>query len=113
MDQQDLGWPRWAGAERLWLGGAFVNGELAAVASSFFVGSSYEDIGVVTAPDFRGRGLSPACVQALCRDIRTRGRQPCWSTSPDNLPSLRVAEKQGFQVARHDVLYVAGIETPD
>ena len=92
--------------------GAFRDGRLAAVACSFFVGVHYEDVGVVTEPAERGRGLSPACAGALCAAIQGRGRQPSWSTSPDNTPSLRVAEKLGFVVQRRDRLLVVGQPIP-
>jgi predicted GNAT family acetyltransferase len=87
--------------------GAFRQGRLAAVACSFFVGVRYEDIGVVTEPAERGRGLSAACAGALCLAIRGRGRRPSWSTAPDNAASLRVAEKLGFSVQRRDRLLIA------
>ena len=93
--------------------GAFVQGTLVSVAVTFFAGDRYEDIGVVTEPAFRGRGLSAACAGGLARDIQARGRMPSWSTSPDNTASLRVAEKLGFQLNRHDRLYVIGIPIPE
>lgn len=86
--------------------GAFAAGELVSVACSFFVGRRYEDIGVVTSPGHRGLGASPACAAALASDIHARGHVPTWSTSPDNLPSLRVAEKLGFTRDRDDRLFV-------
>ena len=92
--------------------GAFVDDQLVSVACTFFLGETYEDIGVVTEPGFRGTGLSPSCTIKLCDDIRTRGHQPSWSTSPDNLASLRVAKKLGFAVQRYDSLYVVGIPIP-
>jgi GNAT superfamily N-acetyltransferase len=106
----------WGGAKGLansgygW--GAFVDGELAAVACTFFLGRRYEDVGVVTAKKYQRRGLSTACALGLCQDIRARGRQPTWATSPDNTASLRVAEKLGFQVDRQDMSYVIGVEIP-
>ncbi|MGH2524013.1 MAG: GNAT family N-acetyltransferase, partial [Anaerolineales bacterium] len=54
-----------------------------------------------------------ACAGELCNDILDRGRRPSWSTSPDNLASLRVAEKLGFQLQRRDCLYVVGITIPE
>lgn len=92
--------------------GAFVAGRLASVACTFFLGETYEDIGIVTEPEFRGRGLSAACAGALCDDIWARGHQPTWTTSPDNLASVQVAEKLGFVVQRHDLLYVVDIPIP-
>lgn len=93
--------------------GAFAGARLAAVANTFFVGDHYEEVGVVTEPAFRGRGLSVACSGRLCDDIRTRGRIPSWTTSPDNLASRRVAEKLGFTFVRDDVLYVIDIPVPE
>jgi RimJ/RimL family protein N-acetyltransferase len=93
--------------------GAFAGGRLVSVACPFFVGQRYEDIGVVTEPEYRGQGLSVACAGAVCQDILDRGRQASWSTSPDNLASLRVAEKLGFSFQRYDHLYVVGITIPE
>jgi hypothetical protein len=53
--------------------GAFVEGVLASVACTFFCGETYEDIGVITEPEYRGLGLSAACASSLCDDIRARG----------------------------------------
>jgi len=92
--------------------GAFVEGQLASVACTFFLGAHYEDIGVATEPQYRGLGLSTACARALCGDIRAREHQPSWTTSPDNIGSVRVAEKLGFVFDRHDSLVVIGIEIP-
>jgi RimJ/RimL family protein N-acetyltransferase len=92
--------------------GAFVDGRLASVACPFFVTERFEDLGVVTEPEFRGRGLSPACAAAVCADVRARGRQPSWTTSPDNTQSLRVAAKLGFVEHHRDVLWVVGRQVP-
>ena len=92
--------------------GAFAGERLAAVANIFFLGDQYEEIGVVTEPEFRGRGLSGACAGALCAEIQARGRIPSWTTSPDNRASKRVAEKLGFTFQRNDYLYVIGMAVP-
>jgi RimJ/RimL family protein N-acetyltransferase len=99
-----------AGSGYAW--GAFLQNQLAAVACSFFIGSRFEEVGVVTEAAYRGQGLSVACAAALCQDIERRGKQASWSTSPDNRASIRVAEKLGFRFARDDRLYVCGIEIP-
>ncbi len=93
--------------------GAFVGTELASVAIPFHLGPSFEDVGVVTRADFRGRGLSPACAAHVAADVRARGRTPSWSTSPDNLASLAVAKKLGARKHRDDVLWVTGTEVPE
>jgi predicted GNAT family acetyltransferase len=93
--------------------GAFLDGRLVSVACTFFMGERYEEIGVVTEPEQRGQGQSVACTRALCQEIFERGRRPSWTTSPDNVASVRVAEKLGFRLQRHDRLYVVGIAIPE
>jgi len=93
--------------------GAFTDGQLVSTAATWFLGNVHEELGVVTEAAFRGRGLSAACTAALCADVRSRGHQPTWSTSPDNLASLRVAEKVGFSIAGKAHLYVIGTPIPE
>jgi GNAT superfamily N-acetyltransferase len=93
--------------------GAFAGERLVSVANIFFLGDEYEEIGVVTEPEFRGLGLNAACVGGLCEDIQRRGHIPSWTTSTDNPASQRVAEKVGFTFDRHDVLSVIGIDLPE
>ena len=107
----------WYGAENMaksgYAWGAFADGKLVSVANTFFVGEQYEDLGAVTEPEYRGRGLNTACAGAMCTDTIQRGRIPSWTTSPDNIASMRVAEKLGFKLVRRDVLYVVGINVPN
>lgn len=91
---------------------AFAGSRPVAVACSFYVGREHEDIGVVTEAAHRGRGLSTACAAAVVQDIRSRGRRPTWTTSPDNLGSRRVAERLGFVHHRDDVLYAVHTPVP-
>jgi RimJ/RimL family protein N-acetyltransferase len=93
--------------------GAFAGGQLVAVSCPFFVGERYEDLGVVTEPSFRGRGLSTSCAAAVCQDVRRRGRTPIWTTSPDNTASLAVAAKLGATLHRRDRLFVVGVPIPE
>lgn len=92
--------------------GALVDGTLVSVSCSFFVGETYEELGVVTVDGHRGQGYSTACTEALCRDVLARGHIPTWSTTPDNLGSIRVAEKLGFAPAGEGVLYVVNMDPP-
>ena len=93
--------------------GAFKDGILGSVACSFFVGEHYEELGVVTAPDYRRLGLSAACTGRLCEDILGRGKQPSWSTSPENRSSISVAEKVGFSFWARARLFVTGVPIPE
>jgi RimJ/RimL family protein N-acetyltransferase len=91
---------------------AFAEDRPVSVAVPFFIGEAHEDIGVVTEPGHRGRGLSTACAAAVVADIRRRGRRPTWTTSPDNVGSLRVAARLGFALVRTDVLYAVRTAIP-
>jgi RimJ/RimL family protein N-acetyltransferase len=106
----------WGGSEGLVGSGyawaVFDGQKILSVACSFFVGETYEDIGVVTEPAYRRLGLSAACSYALCQDIFARGRRGSWSTSTDNVASQGVAEKLGFQFQRYDHLYVINQAIP-
>jgi RimJ/RimL family protein N-acetyltransferase len=92
--------------------GVVTDGRVAALAVPFYVGGGYEDIGVVTEPAHRRRGLSTACAAALVADIRARGRVPTWTTSPDNTASRAVAARLGFVHDRDDVLYALRTPVP-
>ena len=72
------------------------------------MGERFEEIGVVTDPAHRRRGLNAACVSCVIADIQERGRLPSWSTTPDNTASLGMAAKFGAQKDREDVLYMVG-----
>ena len=104
----------WGGATGLAASGrawaAFDGGRPVSVACAFFVGRLFEDVGVVTEPGHRGRGLSTACAAAVVADVRARGRRPSWTTSPDNAGSRGVAARLGFVHERDDVLYA--VRTP-
>jgi hypothetical protein len=91
--------------------GGFVEGRLVSVAVPFYVGERFEELGVVTAQAHRGLGWSSACSAAVIADIQSRGRAPCWSTTPDNTASMRVASKLGFRQAREEMHFVAGAPT--
>jgi RimJ/RimL family protein N-acetyltransferase len=92
--------------------GVVVDGQIAAIAVPFYLGGTYEDIGVVTEPGHRRKGLSTACAGALIADIRARGHVPTWSTSPDNTGSRGVAARLGFVHEREDVLYALRTPVP-
>lgn len=107
----------WGGPEGLvrsgYAWGVVDEGRIVSLACTFFVGETYEDIGVVTEPEYRRQGLSLTCLRALCEDIFSRGRRASWSTSPDNKASLGVAQKLGFEFDRYDTLYVINQPIPD
>jgi RimJ/RimL family protein N-acetyltransferase len=77
--------------------GAVVEGELVAVASTWAVSEKYADLAVVTAGLWRGRGLATACAGLVAAVIQRSGHVPVWSTGENNVASLRVARKLGFE----------------
>lgn len=115
---QDVGWVTrtWDGPAGLAASGhavgAFVEGRVAAVACTFFLGVRHDEIGVATEPGFRGRGLATRCAALLAARSVAAGRVPSWTTSVDNHASRRVAERLGFDLVREDVLHVIGVDVP-
>jgi RimJ/RimL family protein N-acetyltransferase len=79
------------------IAGAVIDGELVAVASTWAMTGRYADLAVVTAGPWWGRGLATACAGLVAAGIRRSGRVPVWSTAEDNVASLRVARKLGFE----------------
>lgn len=78
--------------------------------SVFTAGSDYE-LGVATAPKFRGMGLATAvsanCVQQCISD----GLTPHWHCDQANQPSVSVAEKIGFRIRQRYENLTLNIET--
>ncbi|WP_443057785.1 SDR family NAD(P)-dependent oxidoreductase [Streptomyces sp. NBC_00724] len=95
-----------AGSGHAW--GAFHQGEAVAVACTYFLGSAYEDLAVVTAPDHRRRQLALSCVTALCADVTARGHTPSWSCSRHNRASRLLAWNAGFRLVREYVHHATG-----
>ena len=54
-------------------------------------------IGIETVPEFRARGLATLLATAFTTESLARGIVAHWDSWLDNYPSLRVAEKVGFQ----------------
>ena len=76
--------------------GAVADDRLVAVAHTNAITARYADIGVFTHEDYRNRGYSSAAAAFVAKAIRETGRTPVWSCGEDNLASLRVAAKVGF-----------------
>ena len=76
--------------------GAVVDNRVVSVAHSNAITARYADIGVFTHQDYRNRGYSTASAAIVARAIQESGRTPVWSCGEDNLASLRVAAKVGF-----------------
>ncbi|MCA9878914.1 MAG: GNAT family N-acetyltransferase, partial [Thermomicrobiales bacterium] len=65
--------------------------------------SHVAEAGVVTAPEYRGRGYAAPAVAAWAQAIRAAGITPVYSTSADNHASRAVARKLGLREIGWDV----------
>ncbi|MFI6875703.1 GNAT family N-acetyltransferase [Streptomyces sp. NPDC050400] len=83
-------------------------GTALAIACTYFRGSCYEDVAVLTRPDNRRHRLALACVTALCADITARGHTPSWNCSTLNRASRLLAWTAGFRLVREYVHYAVG-----
>ncbi|MEU9716851.1 GNAT family N-acetyltransferase [Streptomyces sp. NPDC047976] len=87
---------------------AFTKGRILSVACTYFLGSAYEDVAVVTVPDRRRERLALACVAHLTADVRARGHTASWCCSRDNRPSRLLAWTAGFRLTREYVHHSTG-----
>lgn len=77
--------------------GAFEGELLVAAASAYpWHGSRLADIGVLTLPEFRGRGHARAVVRALARAAITAGYEPQYRCQLDNAGSIALAASAGL-----------------
>ncbi|WP_052682171.1 GNAT family N-acetyltransferase [Saccharothrix sp. ST-888] len=88
--------------------GAFAHGRLVSVAATYLRGRCYEDVAVVTVPEFRRAGLGLACVGTVTGAVRRRGRIPTWTVPGSNGPSRALAEAAGFVPVRRETVYWVG-----
>ncbi len=73
------------------------DGRIVSTAQTAAITNGYADIGVATDEKWRGRGFATAAASIVARRIHETGRTPVWSCGEDNLASLRVAQKLGFE----------------
>lgn len=67
----------------------------------------YADIGVFTAPEYRGRGYAAANAAALVKLLTDEGNIVTYSCSADNYAAIKTAEKIGFRHT-HNAMYIYG-----
>lgn len=77
--------------------GCFVDDVLVSAASMYpWDDSTLADTGVLTLPDYRGRGYAAATVRALSAEALRRGYEPQYRCQVDNLGSVAVARSAGL-----------------
>ncbi|HXH77027.1 GNAT family N-acetyltransferase [Nocardioides sp.] len=81
-----------------WLAfGAFAGDELACAASMYpWRQTSLADLGVITLPQFRGRGLARETVRAISTAAFAAGYEPQYRCQLDNLASIALADAAGL-----------------
>ncbi|WP_337000769.1 MULTISPECIES: GNAT family N-acetyltransferase [unclassified Microbacterium] len=77
--------------------GTFIGGTLVSAASMYpWSGTHLADLGVITLPAFRGRGLGRVTVRAMSAEALRRGYEPQYRCQLDNAASVALAQAAGF-----------------
>jgi GNAT superfamily N-acetyltransferase len=91
---------------------AVVEDEVVAIAQTYARAPRHADIGVTTLPNWRGRGFSTAAAALVAQQVQRDGQTPVWSAGQDNVASLRVAAKLGFQEVSRRLYLIPERESP-
>jgi len=83
-----------------------IDGKIVASAQAYARSERYADIGVVTLPEYRGRGFATAAASIVAQRLQEAGEIPLWSTGEDNYASQRIAQKLGFTEAGRRVYVI-------
>lgn len=77
--------------------GTFLDERLVCAASMYpWSGTQLADLGVITLPEHRGRGLGRATVRVISAEALRRGYEPQYRCQLDNAPSAALARASGF-----------------
>ncbi len=74
-----------------------VAGVVVAVCAAGDVTETLWDVGIDTLEGHRRKGFAAACFRSLAAYMALRGKQPVWGANEDNVQSLELARKLGFQ----------------
>ena len=89
-------WEESGVSEGVALFGVSVDGQLAAIAALTEWAGAMSDLGVITQPHFRGRGLGRTVATAALNDAISRCGFARWRSRADNLASIRLAKRLGL-----------------
>ncbi len=79
--------------------GYFVDERLVSATSMYpWSGTSFADLGVITLPQFRGRGFGRQIVRAISAQALQQGFEPQYRCQSDNVASARLAKASGFSL---------------
>jgi RimJ/RimL family protein N-acetyltransferase len=80
-------------------------GTIASWCLSVFASGTQFELGLTTASDHRGRGYATLTAAACVEHCVEHGLTPHWHCWEDNAPSMRVAEKVGFERPERYTVY--------
>lgn len=76
---------------------AVENDEICSECEAAFIANGYTEIGIITAEKKRRQGFAfAACVRTL-QEIDRKGLKTIWACDKDNISSIKLAEKLGFE----------------
>jgi GNAT superfamily N-acetyltransferase len=86
--------------------GTFADGRLVSAASVYpWRGTPFADLGIITLPEYRGRGRAKSTVRAISARALADGYEPQYRCQLDNTPSASLARAAGFaQFGTWDVI---------
>ena len=90
--------------------GAIISGKLVAIAATTAIAANYADIWVRTDESWRKRGFATMAALIVAHRLQERGLIPVWSVGEDNMASLRVAEKLGFEEVSRSTNVIRGVQ---
>ncbi|MFO8061154.1 MAG: GNAT family N-acetyltransferase [Bacillota bacterium] len=111
--RREIEW-MWPSVEHFLRGGwgtaAVAGDEVLCWCTAEYVGRRLCGIGIETVPEARNRGLGTATAARVVAEAGRRGCSPNWECGVDNPPSIRVAEKLGFQLEERTSFLVGRFE---
>jgi GNAT superfamily N-acetyltransferase len=87
--------------------GGFHDGRMVSYGGHRYWGKNIADIGVLTHPDFRHRGLGKSIVSTLCEWCIANDVIPMYRVTADHFRSRKIAEALGFEMlVRVEVMHI-------
>lgn len=85
---------------------------IASTCFSAFADGQHVEISIDTHPDYRQRGLATLCGAAFIAHCLTHNLKPIWECWNDNLPSIQLASRLGFQKGAEQITCFVDLSRP-
>lgn len=79
--------------------------QIVSLCISVFMSGKFAELGTATLEQFQRRGLSTLVVSACIKQCIDRKLSPVWHCWADNIPSINVANKVGFQLSQQYTIF--------